>query len=101
MAFTAIQRGFNGSSIASISWVLNGYTIVFFSMLGPPPRSTLFPYTTLFRSTPDPRPRRQPRHDPQTRRRPGPATGPPRHRYQPAPLAHEVKSHVRRPDLGH
>ena len=45
---------------------------------------------------PDPRPRRQPRHDPQTRRRPSPATRPPRNRHQPAPLAHEVKSHVRR-----
>src|SRR5205823_11949680 len=27
----------------------------FFSLIPPPPRSTLFPYTTLFRSTPRPR----------------------------------------------
>src|SRR5215213_6672262 len=30
----------------------------FFLMIRRPPRSTLFPYTTLFRSTPRPRPRR-------------------------------------------
>jgi EmrB/QacA subfamily drug resistance transporter len=35
MALPAIQRGFNGSSIASISWVLNGYTIVFAALLVP------------------------------------------------------------------
>src|SRR5438309_2772527 len=29
---------------------------IFFLMIRPPPRSTLFPYTTLFRSTPDARP---------------------------------------------
>src|SRR5205823_13469259 len=27
------------------------YTLFFFLMIRPPPRSTLFPYTTLFRST--------------------------------------------------
>ena len=53
------------------------------------------------RPAPDPRPRRQPRHHPQTRRRPGPATGPPQHRHQPTPLAHQVKSHVRRTGLVH
>jgi hypothetical protein len=51
------------------------------------------------RPAPDPRARRQPRRDPQTRRRPGPAAGPPRHRHQPTPLAHQVKSHVRRTGL--
>ena len=40
-----------------------------------------------------------PRHDSQTHRRPGPAAGPPRHRHQPTPLAHQVKSHVRRTRL--
>src|SRR5688572_32148175 len=30
-------------------------------MIRRPPRSTLFPYTTLFRSIPGPRPRRDPR----------------------------------------
>src|SRR5438552_14570529 len=29
--------------------------LFFFSLIRPPPRSTLFPYTTLFRSTPDAR----------------------------------------------
>ena len=51
------------------------------------------------RPPPDPRPRRQPRHDSQTRRRPGPAARPPRHRHQPTPLAHQVKSNVRRTRL--
>src|SRR5437868_11407501 len=31
--------------------------LFFFLMIRPPPRSTLFPYTTLFRSVPPPRPR--------------------------------------------
>src|SRR2546430_12217991 len=30
--------------------------LFFFLMIRPPPRSTLFPYTTLFRSLPDPEP---------------------------------------------
>src|SRR5206468_9080160 len=30
------------------------YPLSFFSMIRPPPRSTLFPYTTLFRSSPRP-----------------------------------------------
>src|SRR5215217_9033334 len=34
----------------------------FFLMIRRPPRSTLFPYTTLFRSRRRPRPRRGPRH---------------------------------------
>ncbi|MGH3286886.1 MAG: IS1634 family transposase, partial [Streptosporangiaceae bacterium] len=51
------------------------------------------------RPAPDPRPRRLPRHHPQTRRHPGPAPRPPRHRYQPAPLVHPVKPHVRRTGL--
>src|SRR5437870_10490263 len=31
--------------------ILPTYIFIFFSILRPPPRSTLFPYTTLFRST--------------------------------------------------
>ena len=40
-----------------------------------------------------------PRHHPQTRRCPSPASRPPQHRYQPTPLAHPVKPHVRRTGL--
>src|SRR5438270_10962572 len=35
---------------------------VFFLMIPPPPRSTLFPYTTLFRSVDEPRERIEPHH---------------------------------------
>src|SRR5258707_6589701 len=35
--------------------------VVFFLMIRRPPRSTLFPYTTLFRSRPPPTPRRRAR----------------------------------------
>src|SRR3712207_6980410 len=61
-------------------------SFVFFLMIRRPPRSTLFPYTTLFRSMPQSnRPDRQPstllplatRHLPQTREHP-----------QPPPLGH-------------
>src|SRR6266436_7040315 len=31
-------------------WYLDGFALVFFLMIRRPPRSTLFPYTTLFRS---------------------------------------------------
>src|SRR5256885_12452305 len=41
-------------------------------MIRRPPRSTLFPYTTLFRSELDARPRVRPGHRPDPRR-PGPA----------------------------
>ena len=51
------------------------------------------------RPAPDPRPRRLPRHHPQTRRRPSPAPRPAQHRYPPAPLAQPVKPHVRRTGL--
>src|SRR5688572_31762951 len=41
-------------------------------MIRPPPRSTLFPYTTLFRSCPEPRRRRPaPSRDGHARARPG------------------------------
>src|SRR5699024_12875649 len=43
--------------------VVSSYSFFYFflSMIRPPPRSTLFPYTTLFRSCPCPfRPRRLP-----------------------------------------
>jgi EmrB/QacA subfamily drug resistance transporter len=35
IALPAIERGFSGSSVASISWVLNGYTIVYAALLVP------------------------------------------------------------------
>src|SRR5438876_8908688 len=35
--------------------VISSYSHFFFLMIPRPPRSTLFPYTTLFRSGPDPR----------------------------------------------
>src|SRR5438270_13237664 len=35
------------------SFITRSFILVFFLMLPPPPRSTLFPYTTLFRSFPD------------------------------------------------
>ena len=63
----------------------------------PPHRQDHLPRTG--RPAPDPRPRRQPRHHPQTRRRPSPAPRPPQHRHQPTPLAQPVKPHVRRTGL--
>src|SRR3712207_9154152 len=45
------------------------YSFVFFLMIRRPPRSTLFPYTTLFRSLL----RSSPREPWETRGRPGPA----------------------------
>src|SRR5437868_11176244 len=50
--------------------------VSFFLILRPPPRSTLFPYTTLFRS-PQPAPRRPPRATPPPRRCRPPSPGPP------------------------
>src|SRR5256885_15459700 len=45
----------------TISWYTQIYFLFFFFlMIRRPPRSTLFPYTTLFRSLPRP-PRREPR----------------------------------------
>src|SRR6266481_6744580 len=41
----------------------------FFLMIRRPPRSTLFPYTTLFRSRPDPLPGRRPHRGAGQRRR--------------------------------
>jgi EmrB/QacA subfamily drug resistance transporter len=35
IALPAIERGFAGSSIASVSWVLNGYTIIYAALLVP------------------------------------------------------------------
>jgi EmrB/QacA subfamily drug resistance transporter len=35
IALPAIERGFGGSSVASISWVLNGYTIIYAALLVP------------------------------------------------------------------
>src|SRR2546425_9661681 len=43
--------------------------LFFFLMIRRPPRSTLFPYTTLFRSRAPERPPRRAPHDPQERRR--------------------------------
>src|SRR2546430_17483833 len=48
----------------AVSYDTNRYFVFFFLMIRRPPRSTLFPYTTLFRSTPRraaaSRPRRPP-----------------------------------------
>src|SRR4051812_49479523 len=35
IAFPDIQRDFHGTSLANLSWILNGYTIVFASLLVP------------------------------------------------------------------
>src|SRR5437764_7828641 len=42
-------------NLARSSFVLIGSLFFFFLMIRPPPRSTLFPYTTLFRSRPSAR----------------------------------------------
>src|SRR3989442_14909219 len=62
-------------------------TFFFFLMIRRPPRSTLFPYTTLFRSLPVPRrpqPSRRPSGPPHGVRRPLPrdAEGPARDRHR-------------------
>src|SRR5438270_13673218 len=44
------------------------YILFFFLMIRRPPRSTLFPYTTLFRSPAEDRPRRGDRRDARRRR---------------------------------
>src|SRR5262245_64490650 len=46
-----------------LSALLFSFCLLFFLMIPPPPRSTLFPYTTLFRS-----PLNRPRIDPRVRR---------------------------------
>src|SRR6266536_4883103 len=52
--------------------ILKTSASIFFLMIRQPPRSTLFPYTTLFRSRAQPHPRRPPssRHQPEPDRRP-------------------------------
>src|SRR5262249_2564519 len=40
-------------SYSPLVYPLPDFLYVFFLMIRPPPRSTLFPYTTLFRSNPD------------------------------------------------
>src|SRR3712207_8465923 len=40
----------SGACSLSILRCIGGYVVVFFLMIRRPPRSTLFPYTTLFRS---------------------------------------------------
>src|SRR5204863_9801514 len=42
----------------NVSYASSTHTRFFFLMIRPPPRSTLFPYTTLFRSSRRSRPRR-------------------------------------------
>src|SRR5205807_8370768 len=39
------------SSVIAMFHVLNNFYVFFFLLIRRPPRSTLFPYTTLFRST--------------------------------------------------
>src|SRR3712207_8260202 len=39
---------------------MSGFLVLFFLMIRRPPRSTLFPYTTLFRSHEQPRPQQAP-----------------------------------------
>src|SRR5438309_9340653 len=66
------------------------FLVVFFLMLRRPPRSTLFPYTTLFRSSPPPACR------PSGGNRPGRGPGPgdaPRSPSGPAP-AHRSEEHT-------
>src|SRR5882724_13062334 len=60
----------------------------FFLMIRPPPRSTLFPYTTLFRSR-TPRPVAAPRHSPR-RRSPSPRTRSEEHTSELQSLRHLV-----------
>src|SRR5690349_25140869 len=55
--------------LLSLILLLLPLSLFFFLMIRRPPRSTLFPYTTLFRS-PRPRPTR-PEHRPGTARGPG------------------------------
>src|SRR5437867_5131558 len=50
MKTTLIRNPTNSSSLANLSGLLSG--LIFFLMTPRPPRSTLFPYTTLFRSPP-------------------------------------------------
>src|SRR6266480_7935108 len=57
-------------------WAVGLLLIFFFLMIRRPPRSTLFPYTTLFRSRPAGRPASRParsRHPAEAVRRPRPA----------------------------
>src|SRR2546429_5251274 len=51
--------------------ITDAFTVFFFLMIRRPPRSTLFPYTTLFRSHRIPRDRSEDRHDPIRNRAPG------------------------------
>src|SRR3712207_7363205 len=53
-------------------------------MIRRPPRSTLFPYTTLFRSSPPPPPRSRRRRHPAAARRPARSGPPPDRRGGPA-----------------
>src|SRR5918911_3768021 len=38
IAFPAIERDFGGTSLSSLSWILNAYAIVFAALLVPPGR---------------------------------------------------------------
>src|SRR3712207_6897501 len=59
---------------------MNNLVDFFFLMIRRPPRSTLFPYTTLFRSNPSGRPPPVPRSSPCPPSPPLPAAVPPRPR---------------------
>src|SRR6266446_1528814 len=63
------RRAIRGKPDGGIG-LLIGFRLLFFLMIRPPPGSTLFPYTTLFRSGPDPgsSPRARPSGPPANRR---------------------------------
>src|SRR2546427_317633 len=50
-ATVSVLEGLDGLPKLSWLWTVIGPAVVFFLMIRRPPRSTLFPYTTLFRST--------------------------------------------------
>src|SRR5437899_6218449 len=62
-------------------------------MLRPPPRSTLFPYTTLFRS-------RRPPREAGGRRPPGPGARGPRPRWRPPPRTDRKSTRLNSSHLG-
>src|SRR5438105_15818225 len=53
MTYSATRRSCD--SLLLVLSPIHSYFFFFFLMIRPPPRSTLFPYTTLFRSRVEPR----------------------------------------------
>src|SRR5947208_14890475 len=75
---------------------LSLFSLFFFLMIRRPPRSTLFPYTTLFRSDRRQRPRRLGRQ--RLRRRPRFRQLPQRHHLRPRSRSEEHTSELQSPD---